>query len=116
LQDSPALLLETPNEGWGLVQADERQMEVIQRTLVYDQPGGRAQPGEDYPYSATEISPELDLQTSQVGELTLEEYSLFPASENTPLEGRKCGQSVIPGAPGPFPITSRRAWNGITPS
>ena len=91
LQDSPALLLETPNEGWGLVQADARQMALIQRTLVYEQPGGRAQPGEDYPYSAVEIAPELDLQTSQIGELTLEEYSLFPASENTPLEGRLAG-------------------------
>ncbi|MEJ2353430.1 MAG: hypothetical protein P8Y03_26915, partial [Anaerolineales bacterium] len=91
LQDSAALLLETPNEGWGLVQADARQMEVIQRTLVYDQPGGRAQPGEDYPYSAAEIAPELDLQTSQLGELALEEYSLYPANENTPLEGQLAG-------------------------
>jgi hypothetical protein len=91
LQDSPALLLETPNEVWGLVQADERQMEVIQRTLVYDQPGGRAQPGEEYPYAATEIAPELDLRSSQIGELTLEEYSLYPASENTPLEGQLAG-------------------------
>lgn len=82
------LLLETPGEGLVLLRADERQMELIQRTLVYDQPGGGTQPGEEYPYSAAEITPELELQTSQMGDLTLEEYHLFPANEHTPMEER----------------------------
>lgn len=90
-QASPTLLFETPNEGWGLLHADERQMALIQRTLVYDQPGGRAQQCEEYPCSAEEIKPELSRHTKRMGELTLEEYSLFPSSKNTPMEDQLAG-------------------------
>jgi hypothetical protein len=89
-QASPTLLFETPG-GLALLRADERQMELIQRTLVYEQSAEQAQPGEEYPYSETEIPPELELLTSQIGELTLEEYSLFPASESTPMEEQLAG-------------------------
>ena len=85
-QANPTILIETPGGGLALLHTDERQMERIQRTLVYDQPGGRAQPGEEYPYSEAEITPELEMQTNQMGELILEEYSLFPAGEHTPME------------------------------
>lgn len=90
-QANPTILIETPGGGLALLHTDERQMERIQRTLVYDQPGGRAQPGEEYPYSEAEITPELELQTSQMGELILEEYSLFPAGEHTPMEEQLAG-------------------------
>ena len=88
---NPTLLIETPGGGLALLRADERQMELIQRTLVYDQPGGQAQPGEEYLYSEAEITPELELQTGRMGELTLEEYSLFPVDERTPMEEQLAG-------------------------
>jgi len=90
-QANPTILIETPGGGLALLHTDERQMERIQRTLVYDQPGGRAQPGEEYPYSEAEITPELEMQTNQMGELILEEYSLFPAGEHTPMEEQLAG-------------------------
>lgn len=50
-QTAATMLFETPGVGLALLSADERQMEMIQKTPVYDQPGGQVQPGEAYPTS-----------------------------------------------------------------
>ena len=79
-----ALMFKAPTGGFAILQADPRHLEIINQTIEFQFPGGQP-PVEGRAFAGPEgVPPELTLETRQFGDLTLEEYSLFPDDVHTP--------------------------------
>jgi hypothetical protein len=82
----PSLLLETPDGGFALLQADSAQLDLIHQTVETHYSPGDSQPIGLRAFAGEGLAPDLALETQQLGDLTLEEYRLFPDTVHTPDE------------------------------
>lgn len=90
-QDYPTLLLETADGDLAILQANLSQLELVDQTLEYQFPGGQNPHQLEIPSIGQNITPQLTLETRQLNDLTLEEYSLFSQEQATPYEEELSG-------------------------
>lgn len=89
-EDRPTLLLEAADGGFAIVRADEHQLALIDKSLQYHFPEGQEPHPVEYPFAGQSVAPELALETRQLGELTVEEYSIFPQDQTRQVSSGCC--------------------------
>jgi hypothetical protein len=83
--DSHALILfRTPGGSLAKLQTTPDMLEIINQTLVFDLSEALTVQ-EPRPFNP-ESSPDLEMETTALGELTMEAYRLFPEGDHTPLD------------------------------
>jgi hypothetical protein len=83
--DDSLILFHTPDSNLALLRTTSTNLDPLNLSLLFDRSGAALFRQEVRPYDPSQ-EPVLELETRQLGELTLEEYRLYPDYLHTPMD------------------------------